>query len=426
RVSLVIARVVARARAGQMDAASQLARELRSVEIPALEAKMGSRLEEAKLSLADAAVVEHCDMGLALEILANDVTPDVNAEIDTLAESLRAEKIDLENWRLQTEPLRERLRWYVSSSIALLFATREGELANAAGRAALAGAAGHWVRDLAFRELDPSESPLSRYAVVGRLLEATTDPAQALARIEAAPLPADPALDHTQRSDGPEQLERDLSFVRISPAFWGSEVSALFAKEKRELDPAQVADLARRAHRARDEARALGLDHRDFEHELRELRLVTALVAGDEAKLRVELRDIKLENDRRVRMNAASWIAGVARFQTVPQFARLVEIWREEVDYKPMWFWIAWSAALNGATDHALLVARTAAREFGDDRAFVEEYQFMRRRFAAPPAAGRPTPASETRSSPPESRRPRRTELRSRESPRTGFRAARS
>jgi len=100
-----------------------------------------------------------------------------------------------------------------------------------------------------------------------------------------------------------------------------------------------------------------------------------------------------------VRMNAASWIAAVARFQTVPQFARIVAIWREEVDYKPMWFWIAWSAALNGATDHALLVARTAAREFRDDRAFAEEYQFMQRRFAPPPAGDTPRPASDTRPS---------------------------
>lgn len=423
RVSMGIDRVVALASAGKMEAARKLARDLREVEIPALEEKMGSRLDEAKLSLADAAVVEHCDLGLALEILANDLTPSVNAEIETLAESLHAEKVDMENWRLQTEPLRDRLRWYVSSSISLLFATREGEFAGSAARLALAGAARNWIREIAFRELDPSESPLSRYAVIGRLLEATSDPAQALARIEAAPLPADPTIDHTQRSDGPEQLERDLSFVRISPAFWGSELSALFAKENHELDRARVAMLARRAQQARDEARALGLDHRSFEHELRELRLVTALVSGDEPKLRAELRDIKLENDRRVRMNAASWIAGVARFQSVPAFARVVEIWREEVDYKPMWFWIAWSAALNGATDHALLVARTAVREFRDDRAFAEEYQFMQRRFTAPPAAGRPRPASETRSSPPESHRRSGTERRSRESLRSRFRA---
>lgn len=423
RVSMGIDRVVALASAGKPQEARALARELREREIPELEAETGSHLDEAKLSLADAVVVERCDLALALEILANDLTPSVYEQIATLSESLRATKLDLETWRLQTEPVRDRLRWYVSSSLALLFATRDGELADSASRAALTGAIRAWLQQLAFRELDPAESPLSRYAVIGRLLEATSDPAQVLAAIEAAPPPADPKVDHGARGDGPEQLARDLAFVRISPAFWASELASLFAKENRALDRARVAELARRATRARDEARALGLDHRSFEHELRELRLVTALVAGDERKLRVELRDIKLENDRRVRMNAASWIAGVARFQTVPHFARVVAIWREEVDYKPMWFWIAWSAALNGATDQALLVARTAAREFRDDRAFVEEYQFMQRRFSAPPAAGTPPPEADTRASRPESLRPRDTERRSPESRRTGLRS---
>ena len=405
RVSMEIDRVVALASAGKKDEARALARELREHEIPELEDKMGLRLAEAKLSLADSVMVENCDPALALEILANDVTPETVSAIDTLVESLKKKDIDMESWRLQTEPVRDRVRWYVSSSIALLFATREGELADSAARAVLTGTSLRWLNELGFRELDPAESPLSRYAVLGRLLEATSDPNEVLARIEAAPLPDPPVIDHTQRGSGPEQLARDFSFIRISPAFWSSEIAALFAKEKKSLDPARVAYLAQRAVKARDEADSLGLDHRSFEHELREIRLVTALVEGDEPKLRAELRDIKQENDRRIRMNAASWIATVARFQTVPRFARIVEIWREEVDYKPMWFWIAWNAALAGATDHALLVARTAARENRDDRAFVEEYQFMQRRFTGPQAGGTPQPASAKPRTPPESLR---------------------
>jgi len=423
RISMQIDRVVALASAKKTDEARALAREIREREIPDLEKATGSHSDDAKLSLADAVVVEKCDMPLALDILANDVTPSMTEQIATLTESLNAPKVDMESWRVQTEPMRDRLRWYVSSSIALLFATRDGELQDSAARAALTGTSRAWIRQVAFRELEPGESALSRYAVIGRLLEATSDPNEVLAKIEAAPLPADPNLDHAARGDGPEQLARDFSFIRISPSFWSTELAALFAKDKRELDHARVAYLGQRAARARDEARSLGLDHRSFEHELRELRLVTALVAGDEPKLRAELHDIKLENDRRVRMNAASWIATVARFQTVPQFSRVVEIWREEVDYKPMWFWIAWSAALDGATDHALLVARTAANEFRDDRAFVEEYQFMQRRFSGPPVAGKQPPARDTRASPPESHRPRDTRLRSGESLRRALRA---
>ncbi|HXX47430.1 MAG TPA: hypothetical protein VEN47_04320 [Myxococcota bacterium] len=424
RVSMEIDRVVALASAGRAEEARSFAKELRDDEIPALEKTMGSRLDEARLSLADALMVERCDPALALDVLANDLTPQLNAEVSTLDESLRAPKLDLETWRTQTEPLRDRLRWYVSSSVGLLYSTREGELASSPARAALVGAVQRWIDLIAFRELDPSESPLTRYAVIGRLLEATTDPATALTRIEAAPLPADPKIDHAKRVAGPEQLERDLSFTRISTSFWSAELAALFAKENTTLDPARVADFAQRAEHAREEARSLGLDHTSFEHELREDRLVAALVADDEPKLRVALHEIKVENDRRVRMNAASWIATVARFQSVERFSRVVEVWREEVDYKPMWFWIAWTAALNGAPDQALMVARLAAREFRDDRAFVEEYHFMQRRYA--PRAGDMRPhAGATRSSSRGSLRPRDTGIRAPESAASARRAPR-
>jgi hypothetical protein len=396
RVSMAIDRVVALASAKRGDEASAAALELREREIPELEKQSGRRALDARLSLADALLVERCDVKLALEILGDDLEPLVDRQLTLLGESLKVEKLDPEQWRAQTEPSRDQLRWYVSSGIALLFATREGELAAAPERASISRLAWRWIRELAFRELDSTESPLARYAVIGRLWEATGDPAQTLAEIEAAPLPSDTLLD-APRSDGPEQRVRDLSFVRISPTFWAAELSALFAREQKTLDPQRVLDLARRAERARDEAKSLGLDHRGFEHELRELRLVTALVDGDERALRAELADIKRENDRRVRMNAASWIAAVARFQSLERFARIVTLWREEVDYKPMWFWIAWSAALNGATDQALFVARAATREFPGDRAFAEEYQFMQRRFAAPPAAGTPRPAAVSR-----------------------------
>ena len=406
RVSMGIDRVVALASAGRADEARAFAHEIRDDEIPKLEKALGARMDEARLSLADALMVEKCDPAFALDVLATELTPEMNEELATLEDSLRAPKLDMETWRTATEPMRDRLRWYVSSSAGLLYATRSGELASSPQRAVLLQTVQRWIDHLAFRELDPSESPLSRYAVIGRLLEATTDRDSALARIEAAPLPPDPNVDHAKREPGPAQLERDLPFVRISTTFWSAELSSLFAKENKTLDPARVAELLHRAERAREDARKLGVDHPSFEHELREMRLVAALVADDEPQLRAELHDIKVENDRRVRMNAASWIAGVARFQSVERFSRVVAIWREEVDYKPMWFWIAWSAALDGAPDQALLVARIAAREFRDDRAFVEEYRFMQRRYA-PRAGGTRPPAAGPRPSSPESDRSR-------------------
>jgi hypothetical protein len=405
RVSMSVDRVIALFEAGRIDEGRALARELEDEQIPSLEEARDTTLLDPRLALADALQVERGDLELALEILADQVTPLVEDEIERLTESLEGEKVDLELWRAQTEPVRAQLRWYVSSGIALLLATRDGELGSSSERETIESGIAEWIAQLAFRELDPSDSPLSRYAVVARFYEARFGPSEIVASIEVAPLPTDGAIDHAARGDDDAQLERDLSFARISPTFWASELAGLFAKERTTLDVERAETLARRSAQAREEARALGLEHRGFEREAREVRLIAALASGDEPALRAELREVKLENDRRMRMNAASWIATASRFQTLAQFQRVVAIWREEVDYKPMWFWIAWTAALSGATDQALLVAKSAAGEYPDDRAFVEEYQFMQRRFAVPPSAGTPKPAAGTRSSRPESRR---------------------
>jgi len=412
RVSMSVDRVIALFEAGQLAEGRALAEELRDVQIPMLEEAMGTPLVDPRLALTDALQVERGDLALALEIMAQELTPPIQTEIARLSASLEGQPPDLEHWRTQTEPARARVRWYVGSGISLLLATRDGELASSPHRAEIETVISEWIAALAFRELDPSESPLTRYAVVARFYAARVGPDELLARVEIAPLPAEASVDHALRGAGEAQIERDLSFARISPTFWASELASLFAKERSTLDTERVTRLARKSEQARDEARALGLEHRGFEREAREVRLIAALATGDEPALRRELRELKLENDRRMRMNAASWVATVARFQSLPRFARVVAIWREEVDYKPMWFWIAWNAALTGATDQALLVAKSAASEYSDDRAFVEEYRFMKRRFAAPPSAGRPRPEASTRSSTPESRRRSGTAIR--------------
>ncbi len=418
-VSMSIDRVIALFKAGRIDEGRALARELRSDQIPALEDQVGKPLLDPRLALVDALQVERADLPLALEIMAEEVVPAIEKEISRLDASLAGEGLALDLWRVQTEPVRGQLRWFVASGISLLLETRGPESSARSERAAIESGISEWIATIAFRELDPSDAPLTRYAVIARFYEARFGPDAILARIEAAPLPRSGSIDHASRLAGDAQTERDLSFARVSPTFWASEVASLFSEQHRTLDMARVVQLTRRSGQAREEARSLGLDHRSFDREARELRLIEALATGDDVALRRELRDIKLENDRRVRMNAASWIAAASRFQSDDRFERVVSIWREEVDYKPMWFWIAWSAALTGATDHALFVAKSAANAYPDDRAFAEEYAFMKRRFGGPPSAGTRRRAASTRSSLPESPRRSGTERRFRSRPRT-------
>ena len=113
--------------------------------------------------------------------------------------------------------------------------------------------------------------------------------------------------------------------------------------------------------------------------------MLRALVARRPDELRALLRDVRADNDRRERLELASWIAAAARSLPLDWYERVLEMFRDELNYKPMYFWIAWNAALSGAEPQALLTAQLAAREFPDDADFAAEYAHMRRRFGALP-----------------------------------------
>ena len=90
---------------------------------------------------------------------------------------------------------------------------------------------------------------------------------------------------------------------------------------------------------------------------------------------------MKKKNDRRLRDTVAQWMGDIARFLPLEWYERTIEIWAEEVDYKPKYYWIAWRAALSDAPRHALVAARFAADRFNDDAAFIAEYEFMQELF---------------------------------------------
>ncbi len=103
---------------------------------------------------------------------------------------------------------------------------------------------------------------------------------------------------------------------------------------------------------------------------------------------------MKDKNDKRLRDDTAQWLGDCVRALGVEWYAKVLACWKDELDYKPKYFWIAWRAALNGAPKHALMVAKLAAERFADDKDFAEEYAFMRTLLDKPEAKDRPeTPA---------------------------------
>jgi tetratricopeptide (TPR) repeat protein len=382
RVSLSTDRMLELYRAGRSEEAHALAVDLRERQIPALEREMDKALVDPRLTLADALLDPHAEAGLALEILAQDVAPQVDSLIGEIAGALAADGGLVKLWNEgAVDPVRYQLRWFVSTAVNALYRTRSGALASHPARAALMASAQLWIDGVGFHDIDSTESVLSRYAVVGRFYEALGNPPDLEKRLRAAPPPADAGVDHTRRGSGPEQIERDVPWIAATPTYWAADLAEEFAEDHPRADAALAIDRADRVLEARRRLVKLGLDSAEFDASERAARVLRALIARRPDELRAVVRDVRDGNDRRERLELASWIAAAARSLPLDWYGQVMEIYRRELNYKPMYFWIAWSAAVLGAEPQALLTARMAVREFPDDEDFAAEYAYMRRRF---------------------------------------------
>jgi hypothetical protein len=78
--------------------------------------------------------------------------------------------------------------------------------------------------------------------------------------------------------------------------------------------------------------------------------------------LRAILHRVAEKNDKSLRDDAAQWLGDCARFLDLDWYGHVLAAWRDEVDYKPKYFWIAWRAALNKAPQQALMAAQAGGR----------------------------------------------------------------
>jgi hypothetical protein len=379
RLSMQIDRLHALYRSGQRERADALARALRSEQIPELEGQMDQPLIEPRISLVDGLIDFRANPALGLEVLAEDVAPRVDPLVVQLG-GILADQPGAEWTGGPEDALRYQLRWYVSTIVRALSVTRDSALREHPARAALAASAARWIESVGFRDLDSSESVLARYAVLGRLHRGTRGAGWEAQLRVAAPL-EEVHIDHTARSPASEAL--DLSWIAASPTYWSGELAGLFAERHASVDTSRVPELVDRVIATRARAVALGLDHPNFDATERDALLLRALVEQDAGLLRRLLREVRIAADRRERMDVSTWIATVARAVPLEWYRQVIEIFREELNYKPMYFWIAWNAALLGAHPQALHVADVAAAEFPDDPAFAEERDSMWGRFSS-------------------------------------------
>ena len=346
-----------------------------------------------------AALIHGKSFDLALRAIKDTQLDDMAGKIAKVSEWLNSTSFDEKTWENspQLMSLRRQLLMYTTISMEILDGISQDELITNADLQLVARTVQDWLTNIAFRDLDEPEDAIARYSIAGRYYAAMLGKENLMKLIENVELPKNKERDHSKRNGGLAQLKLDLPWIKLSVPFWSMQVMELFAKERTTLDKKLVVKLSKQVQDSYDASKALGLEHQLFERDLHMVQVLSALVSQDAKLLRERLKWVKEKDDKRLRDDTAQWLGDAARFTSLEWYQQVIQIWKDELNYKPKYYWIAWRAALNDAPQHALKVAEFAKNEFKDDLSFTEEYEYMKVLFdqSAKPASAvkKPEPA---------------------------------
>jgi len=355
---------------------------------PAFKDKIAATQAQLGLELAGA-LVHGKAYDLALRALKDTQLDDMAAKITQVGEWLNSTRFNERAWNNAAQLLGMRRLFLMYSGIAVevLDGIPQDELTTNTDLQLLARTLQDWLSNIAFHDTDEPEDALSRYSIAGRFYSAMLGEDNLMKLIDSVELPKKNDKDHAKRIGGLAQLQLDLPWTKLSVPFWSAQLMELFEKERTTLDKKQVARLAKQVKDSYEASKALGLEHNLFDRNLHLIQVINAVVNQDANLLRERLKWVKEKDDKRLRDDTAQWLGDVARFVPIEWYQQVIQIWKDELNYKPKYYWIAWRAALNGAPQHALKVAEFAKNEFKDDLSFTEEYAFMKALFAEPKAA---------------------------------------
>jgi hypothetical protein len=363
---------------------------------PAYKDKIAQTQAQLGLELVGA-LVHGKAYDLALRALKDTQLDDMAAKITQVGEWINSQKFNQRAWdnAPQLLGLRRLFLMYSGIAVEVLDGIPQDQLTTNADLQLLARTLQDWLTSIAFHDTDEPEDALSRYSIAGRFYTAMLGEDNLLKLIDTVELPKKNDKDHAKRIGGLAQLQLDLPWVKLSVPFWASQMMQLFERERTTLDKKLVAQLAKQVKTSFDASKAVGLEHQLFERNLHLVQVISAVIGQDANLLRERLKWVKEKDDKRLRDDTAQWLGDVARFVPLDWYDQVIRIWKDELNYKPKYYWIAWRAALNGAPQHALKVAEFAKNEFKDDLSFTEEYEFMKALFAQPAAAPAPAKKAE-------------------------------
>jgi hypothetical protein len=364
--------------AGMDDEARKLALDILDQQLPATREKLGNAVLQITFELA-AQFNKLKAWDLATRTLKENVQDAMNRAVMTLAGVAKSQQYNAKVWE-QLDNIKKLVSTYNAVGIELITGVGAQEVQKDPAQVQLQKAAEMWASHIAFRDSGDVGEVLGNYAVVAAILRFRLGEEELLKRVEAAAYPESVKKDHFERAefDDGKQVASDLSWIKLSVPFWYGQLAQEFTRDKESIDVARVKRLG---HDLVDAAAAqdrLGLASAKTESIEHLGRVVLALVEKDAKMLRERLKFVAKENDKRLRDNTAQWLGDAARCLDDKWYDEVIQLWKDEVNYKPKWFWVAWRAALNKAPKLALAVAKRAAAEYKDDPSFSEEYEFMR------------------------------------------------
>ncbi|MFW5845997.1 MAG: hypothetical protein ACOCXJ_07205, partial [Planctomycetota bacterium] len=312
---------------------------------------------------------------IADELLADDLEQQTQRVI-----SWATTNFDRNLWQTNDflRQMRFMLRWYVGLAVDVLEQSGAAAVHQDSGLHRMADLSQRWMRHLAPLDADDPSEYATIYAVIGDYYAATLGEQRLLELLAETAFPEDATRDHSNRLGPDLQLHADLPWIKQSVTFWWNQLADRFQHGKPTPETADILALSRAADLAYQHVLAQDLVNPRIHHQAHLAALVNALYGQDAERLRELLQDVAHKNDKRLRDDTAQWLGDAAKGLDLDWYQRVLAIWRDELDYKPKYYWIAWRAMLNEAPEHALLVAELAAGRFADDPAFVEELHFLR------------------------------------------------
>ncbi len=381
--------------------------QLLNEDFPKLKKSMGSRAFQFGFQLASAcsggraddiaepgAGGEADDKGnmaaydLAERAIAETMMTELSEQINQIAAWLQSPQFERRRWEAAA-PLRRLQRLYVGASIAVIQGVGPEALAKSANLRTMVQSVQTWLDHVAFYDVDESDDTLGRYVTAAAFYQALLGKDRFQHMVDAAPMATNRDHDHTVRIGGIAQIQQDLPWIAASPTYWYGRMLEALGRKDHPVDRELITTLSARLDQAYDNLDKLGVEDPWLDQMQHQSKVIRAIITEDEPLLRERLRYVTALNDKRLRDSTSTWLGDLAPHCSQEWYAKILQAWVDECDYKPKYFWIAWRAALAEAPAHALMAAELAAKRFADDPAFQEELRFMEQLYKPAPAAGK-------------------------------------